>query len=506
MSIAQNEIIYFVLLDRFYGKPNNKALNGVDTSKPKYFHGGNIDGIIEKIPYLKALGITALWITPVYKQMEDEYCLLNELFGYHGYWAEDFNKVDEHFYIEDSRFPAGSKLYIKKLADELHKNGIKLILDMVVNHTGYHHPSLHNTETNNTPIKSDWFNQMNLDCMDNMIEGQLSGLPDMDLDNINVIDYHIKTIISWIEETGIDAIRMDTAKHVERGFWNYFKTQIRGKYPHITMIGEVLVFGIDELTDYQKYWGFDSLFDFPIQRAVQQIFVEGQCLTTFQSPFDRSIGLLEKDNSYSNHNKLVTLLDNHDLSGRFMTWAMHATNNQKDKAEKILKLALTFIFSIRGIPQLYYGTEIGLEGGGDPDNRRDFPWHIFDEHFQVKKEFEIEQRIFEHTKKLIQIRKTTEALWCGSYVSLYVDYFVFVFIRFFNETFTITAINNGWEAMPESIHINLRQYGRQIPASLIQSMDNCTLQCLISNKTIPIQDYNLYIKLEGKEGAILQKK
>ena len=156
MGLTQQDIIYFILTDRFYGKPNPKPDLRKDTDKnnPGFFHGGNIDGIIEKIPYLKKLGITVLWITPVYLQMN-----LPGNKGYHGYWALDFNQVDPHFYVDNGKHPAGSKLYVKDLADALHAEGIKLMLDMVVNHTGYDHPGLTGSNPNPTPIRSKWFVQ-----------------------------------------------------------------------------------------------------------------------------------------------------------------------------------------------------------------------------------------------------------------------------------------------------------------------------------------------------------
>jgi len=119
---------------------------------------------------------------------------------------------------------------------------------------GYCHPGQTDAADNPTPIRATWFNPRGLRCEDNLIKGELSGLPDFNLDQIDVIDYHIQLLISWISETGIDAIRMDTAKHVEKGFWNYYKTQVHGRFPEVSLIGEVLTYSIDELTNYQKYW------------------------------------------------------------------------------------------------------------------------------------------------------------------------------------------------------------------------------------------------------------
>jgi alpha-amylase len=342
-----------------------------------------------------------------------------------------------------------------------------------------------------------------MDCSQNMIEGELSGLPDLDLDNLDVIDYHINTIISWIKETGIDAIRMDTAKHVERGFWNYFKTNIRGKYPEVSLIGEVLVFSIDELTEYQKFWGFDCLFDFPVQETIQKVFAQGQSLTLIHSPFNMGYGILEKDNSYSNHNRLVSLLDNHDLSARFMTVAMNNAGNNKENAARIFKLALGFIFTTRGIPQLYYGTEIGIEGGSDPDNRRDFEWNKFDKNYDVKPEFAIEKNIFEFTKSLIKIRRGNDALVCGTYVCLYVDYFVIAYLNYFENNIIITVINNGWDAMHEAMKININS-NHHLPSRIKAKLNSKKLSCQVTGNTYSIYNGEIEIKLDGKSMAILK--
>src|SRR5512133_95230 len=225
MGISQQDIIYFLITDRFYGIPN-PAFPTVDKKDPLAWHGGNFDGIKEKIPYLKKLGITALWITPVYLQVSRPE---HDAQPYHGYWTLDFNKVDPHLYI-DKGYEHGSRKYLKDLADELHRNGIKIILDVVVNHAGYDHPGHTGIGENPTPIRQGWFNSDSLSVNENLIKGELSGLPDFNLDNTDVIDYHIQSLLGWISEAGIDGIRMDTAKHVERGFWNYFKTQLRGMY------------------------------------------------------------------------------------------------------------------------------------------------------------------------------------------------------------------------------------------------------------------------------------
>lgn len=501
MTVNQNDIIYFIVTDRFYGADNPASLQGINRNHPKHFHGGNIDGIREKIPYLKHLGVTAIWITPVYLQMQNEKNIRDGQYGYHGYWALDFNSIDPHFYVDNGQYEKGSKLYLRDFVDELHRHGIKLILDMVVNHTGYHHPATHNASDNPTPIRRHWFNDFRLSAEQDIVKGALAGLPDLDLDLEDVIDYQLQTIFSWLETTGIDAIRMDTVKHVEKAFWYDFKTQVCGKYPDRTTIGEVLAFDMDTISHYQKYWGFDSLFDFPLQKSMVNVFVKDHSLKTFQSAFGDGSGLLEKDTIYSNHNRLVTLLDNHDLSARFFTDAMSQQMNDENKAARITQLALSFMFTIRGIPQIYYGTEIGMQGGADPDNRRDFEWHKIDENHEVKAEYQYEKRIFDHLRHLIHIRKTNEALWSGSYASLYVDDFLFVFIRYIADNVSIVAIHNGWLDMPYPVTV---PFGNNpyLPKRIKEILNNRQLKCQLTNQTIDIKDGAFQLVMPYKQAFL----
>ena len=134
--ITQSDIIYFLLTDRFRdGDPkNNFDANG---ENPRAYHGGDFKGIVEKIPYLKNLGVNVVWITPVYVNI---HLPEEDSWGYHGYWTLDFEKVDDHWYSPSKDLPNGSKEYLRELVGILHRNDLKLILDVVVNHTGYNHP------------------------------------------------------------------------------------------------------------------------------------------------------------------------------------------------------------------------------------------------------------------------------------------------------------------------------------------------------------------------------
>jgi len=512
MSINQNDIIYFILTDRFQ-RPKEYERK---TDDPKAYHGGNFCGIIERIPYLKNLGITALWITPVYLQILEKVTPTDENYrnsgyGYHGYWTLDFNRVDPHLYKDKPGRETGAKLYLKDLVDELHKNGIKLILDVVVNHAGYGHPGVTNSPANPTPIRSDWFNaKAPRTGEDDQIKNPLAGLPDFNLDSPNVIDYHIDTIISWIRETGIDGIRMDTAKHVERNFWNYYKTQIQGFFPDVSLIGEVYCYendyskdleNIPELGKYQQLWAFDSLFDLPMTRTIEETLVKGKSLALFVSPFNQKTGILERDTNYTNHNKLVTLLDNHDLPQRFFTFLLDNVNQEKEKAIMLFKLSLSLLFTFRGIPQIYYGTELCMQGRKDPDNRGDFPWDMIGPDNHVKDNYPDEKEVYEHLKKLIQIRKENTSLTSGSFVCLYVDQTKLVFLRYFENNVIIVAINNDWVDMSNSFSIEINE-NSMIPDRIKTIVNNGHLRCLHSGQKITPSGGRIQIQLSKKMARI----
>ena len=494
--ITQDDVIYFVITDRFYdADSNNNSL--VDKSEPRRYHGGDFAGIVKKIPYLKNLGITALWITPVYLSVGR----VGDSDGYHGYWALDFNKVDPHLYSNDTDLADGSKKYLEKLSVKLHENDIKLILDMVVNHTGYHNQKYRDYPEKQ--IQDDWFNQ----CKgDGLIKSQLCGLPDLNHSKPDVVDYFVNNITEWIEQTKIDAIRMDTVSHVEDTFWYHFKSYVKGKHRDITLIGEVLQWDIDSISKYQKEHDFDTLFDFPLSEAMKKTFIYNESMTSIArsriSQYEPR-GVLDNDKLYTNANRLVTLLDNHDLNKRFMTEVMDRWGHwDRIRANKILKLSLSFLFTTRGIPQIYYGTEIGMEGYCDPDNRRDMRWEIFSRDYIPIRQYKYERDIFEHTKKLIEIRRQNEAIRYGYLFTLYSDYFVYCYMREFRGNTIIVAINNGLEDTPYPVKIKLNE-NKNIPQRIKDNLQDKTLVNLLNSvdKTA-FKNGCLQVQIPGKEAKI----
>jgi alpha-amylase len=488
--ITQDDVIYFVITDRFFGK-NKRSVYPSDTT----IHEGTLDGIIEKLDYLLELGITAIWVTPVYENILG--------FGssepYHYYWAQRFDRIDWRL-LDGIHLPNVPDIStFGRFVDMCEAKGVKVVLDMVVNHAGY------GAEKHFDPS---WFNENG----SGDIKGELAGLPDFNHDNPEVLDYFINNIEEWIKRGNVTNIRMDTVKHVEGKFWHYFKSQIRGQYHDACLIGEVLFEGKDDvskLLEYQNYHDFDSIFDFPLCTALRSTLIYDESLRYWLARprlnDNEPLGVLDDDNplegGYRNANGLVTLLDNHDLQRRIMSHARTKHLGEGagfDWAIKVTKLCLAALFTMRGIPQIYYGTEVGLEGWkaeDDRDLRRDFPWHAIAEDNHPIKEFRKEHEIYEWTRDLIHLRKRRAALKYGTTITLWSDDLVYAFLRIAADDVAFVIINNGYERMPHPIELDLN------PSVIPQRVINMITEELKHWKTgesLKVHNGKINISVEGK--------
>jgi alpha-amylase len=425
--------------------------NPSDTS----IHGGTLDGILAKLDYLSELGVTTIWVTPVYENVQQ----FNGSEPYHYYWPRKFDRIDKRL-LEGTRLPTAVEMKtFGKFVELCEAKDFKVVLDMVVNHAGY------GAKDQFDPT---WFN---IDGLGD-IKGELSGLPDFNHDNPQVLDYFINNIEDWITDGRVTNIRMDTVKHVEPKFWHYFKSQIRGGYPDVNLIGEVLFEGkgdVEKLLQYQNYHDFDSIFDFPLCTALRATLIYDESLRYWLArprlQDDEPLGVLDNDNpfkgGYRNPNKLITLLDNHDLERRIMSHARTkhpGDGSGLDWAIRVTKLCLGALFTVRGIPQLYYGTEVGLEGwktADDRDLRRDFPWEVIGNNNHPRSQFLKEREIYEWTRDLIGLRKSNDALKYGATITLWSDDLVYAFLRLATDDVALVIINNGYSSMANPIQVNL---------------------------------------------------
>ncbi len=495
-QITQDDIIYFIVTDRFFGR--NKSSAHPSDNK---IHGGTLDGIIDKLDYLLELGITAIWVTPVYEN-------INGIDGsepYHYYWPKNFDRIDARL-LDGSRLPSSpGRGTFARFVELCEAKGVKVVLDMVVNHAGY------GARDN---FDSTWFNQGVGD-----IKGELAGLPDFNHDNPEVLDFFINNIEDWIKEGSVTNIRMDTVKHVERKFWHYFKSQVRGQYPYTCLIGEVLMEGKDNIKDlleYQNYHDFNSIFDFPLCTALRSTFIYDGSLSFWlaRPRLDdaEALGVLDNDNplkdGYRNANNLVTLLDNHDLQQRIMSHARAKHTGDTTglaMAIQVTKLCLGALFTMRGIPQLYYGTEIGLEGwkgADDRDLRRDFPWEVIGNDNHPLPQQQKEREIYDWTKALIQLRKKNPAIRSGTTITLWSDHLVYAFLRIGLDDVVLVVINNGYEAMPEPISLILNP---DIISSRVITMIGSGLKHWQTGVPLTVQDGKALVKAGGKSIEIYCK-
>lgn len=490
--VNQDDIIYFVVTDRFFGQ-NKQSVDPADTS----IHGGTLDGILEKLDYLVELGITTIWVTPAYENIPSH----DSTEPYHYYWAQDFEKIDQRL-LDASILPDSTNLStFGTFVDSCEARGIKVVLDMVVNHCGYGAES---------QFDSAWFNDGSGD-----IEGRLAGLPDFDHDNPEVVDFFIQNIKAWITEGKISNIRMDTAKHVEPKFWHYFKSQIQGEFPDIFMVGEILFEdkdNVNKIVEFQNFHDFDSVFDFPLCTALRETLIYDKSLSYWLArprlDDNEPLGVLDNDNpfkgGYRNPNQLVTLLDNHDLEKRIMSHARTKHRGDReglDFAIKVTKLCLGALFTVRGIPQLYYGTEIGLEGWkkeefhGDRDLRRDFPWNVIGLDNQPIPGFQKERDIYDWTKALISLRKRSKALRYGTTITLWSNNLVYAFLRVTTEDVAFVIINNGYLPMSQPLNIPLNT---SIISPRVIGLITSGLVHWQTNQVLMVNGNNIEVLVDGK--------
>jgi glycosidase len=459
-GFSPEDVIYLIMPDRFSNgceKNDNPEVSPclLNRSKPRDYHGGDLQGIIDRLPYLADSGVTAIWLTPWYDNINhfntrETYTRDNQRSGhgiastdYHGYGAVDFYAVEERL---------GDMETLRKLVRAAHARGIKVIQDQVANHTGPYHSWVKN------PPTPSWFNGTEEQHLDNnweiwttvhsnapaarlkcTIEGWfINILPDLNQNDPETAAYLIQNSLWWIGMTGIDAVRQDTLSYVPRKYWSQWTTALKREFPQVTILGEVLN-GQPELVAFfqggrKRFDGIDSgidtLFDFPLHYAMRDVFARGQ-------PMTRLAQALAADSLYVDPSALVTFLGLHD-TGRFA--------NESGITLDRLKLAFTFLLTGRGTPMIYYGDEIGMKGGGDPDNRRDFPGGWKEDTrsaFEASGRTPAEAEVHGHIKRLTALRRDVEPLRTGTLATLYANDKTLAFIRTSPVGAAIAAFNNG---------------------------------------------------------------
>ena len=507
-GFTTDDVIYLIMIDRFSdGDPTNNdpppSRGLYDRSKPRYYHGGDFEGIIQHLSYLKQLGVTAIWLTPWYDNVgnlherdqnaEQPNDLKRFGTGYHGYGAVDFYGVEEHF---------GTLAKLRELVDRAHQLGIKVIQDQVANHTGPYHPWVKDPPTptwlNGTEAKhlTEFWQTWSVrdphssyQVQRETVEGWFADiLPDLNQNDPEAARYIIQNTLWWIGVTGIDAIREDTFQYVPRTFWRDWIAAIKREYPKVNVVGEVLDGDVAHTSFFQggraRYDGvddrLDTLFDFPLLFPIRLAFAGGGDIRNLPR-------ILASDPLYVNAGVLVPLLGNHDLK-RFL--------NEPGATVEGLKMAQTLVMTIRGTPQLYYGDEIAMRGGDDPDNRRDFPGGFPGDptdKFSREGRSAEEESVFEHQKLLGKLRAELEPLRRGNLINLVATEHQYVYARSTAKDSVIVAFNN--DRNPAVVEFSVADTRLSNGANLTDRLGNV--------KNARVVDGMLKLELPARSSAIL---
>ncbi len=442
-----SDVLYLVMPDRFAnGDPSNDAFPGfqestVDRTHPFARHGGDLQGVADHLDYLSDLGVTALWLNPVQE---------NEMpFGsYHGYAITDYYQIDPRF---------GSNEGFKTLVQAAHQRGIKVVMDMIFNHCG-----TSNYLFKDCPDK-DWFNydatfspssfrtatQMDPYATEGDFKKAIDGwfvesMPDFNQRNRHVLKYLIQSSIWWIEYAGINGIRQDTHPFADWDAMAAWVQAVEREYPHFNIVGETWFNHNTQIA----YWQKDSklaaprnsqlrtVMDFPLHFLMQATFGNEE---KSQKGFNSIYEYLGQDYVYPNPHSLLIFLDNHDTSRLFK----HDSLISLDK----YKQAITFVLTMRGIPQLYYGTEILMtadKAHGDGLLRQDYPGGWSEDirsAFTPEGRTPAEQEAYDFTQKLLHWRQGSKAIHYGSLKHKDPSQGVYGYARTYDEEVVMVLLN-----------------------------------------------------------------
>ncbi len=476
----RQETIYFIIVDRFNDgdHSNNVGPNPdlYDPTRQKWgrYWGGDLQGIIDKLDYLKGMGITAIWISPIFEQVEE---LQFEFAAMHGYWTKDFKRINPRFVAKDEETSLFTCAVFDQLITKMHDRGMKLILDIVCNHSspdvGGHKGKLyddgvliadfyqdtHSWYHHNGEV-TDWEDQWQLENC------EMAGLADFNESNADFRHY-IKTAIKLWLDRGVDALRVDTVKHMPIWFWQEFNADLQSHKPSLFVFGE---WGFSKPWDrgsvnFSNKSGM-SILDFGLCEAIRAALAKGS-----EEGFHLIQTMLDLDYLYNTATELITFFDNHDMP-RFQSI-------NADPA--ILRLAVNLIMTSRGIPCLYYGTEQYLHndtnGGNDPYNR------------PMMEQWNTDTQIYQDLQLFSKLRRLNPAVSLGSQTQKYVTSDVYCYVRRYRDSRCFVAINRG-----VAITIDIST----------TDLEDGEYRCILTHRPFDVKDGKLSgVHLAEKEAIVL---
>ena len=447
----RQETIYFIVVDRFHdGDPDNsEGINSelydpTGTDWGKYW-GGDLQGVIDKLDYLKNMGVTAIWLTPLFEQVE-------ELFvgnaAIHGYWTKDFKRINPRFIAKGENPSLNATQDTKdttfdRLIAEMHKRNMKLILDIVCNHstpdTSGSKGELYDDGVKIADFNNDvnhWYHHygevQNWEDDWQVQNCELAGLATFNENNSEYREYIKSAIKQWLDR-GVDALRVDTVKHMPIWFWQEFTGDMCNHKPDVFIFGEWIYSNPsdDRSVEFANNSGM-TILDFGLCVAIRAALAQGS-----ENGFHTIQYIFDQDHRYNGATELITFIDNHDMA-RFQSL-------NPDPA--MLKVAIALIMTCRGIPCIYYGTEQYLhndtDGGNDPYNR------------PMMENWDTDTEIYRYVRLLSGLRRLNPAVSMGSHWQKYLTEDVYCYVRRYRDSLCFVALNRGGEVTLESVETEL---------------------------------------------------
>ena len=422
-----SDVLYLIMPDRFAnGDPSNDGWDNEPINRSETFarHGGDLAGINAHLDYLEDLGVTAIWLNPV---LENKMNAPKQYKSYHGYAITDFYKVDKRLGTNDEYC---------QLIENIHKRGMKIVMDMIFNHCGSNHWWMNdfpckdwlNHQDGFVPTSHNSYSVMDIHAPKSEIAAMTDGwfvpsMPDLNQRNRLLADYLIQNSIWWVEYARIDGIRHDTHPYADFDFLALWNKRLEEEYPKLNLVGETWYANSIPLAWWQRNSKINdrqthlkTVMDFSLMTAYNKAF---DIHSPENNPWKSVYEIIAQDFIYEDLENILIFLDNHDTS-RFLK--EEETNLDR------YKQALAFLLTTRGIPQLYYGTEILMTGekkDGDGNLRKDFPggWHDDPVNaFSATGRTTLQNEAFDYLRHLLQWRKTNPAVAGGQLIHYAPDY------------------------------------------------------------------------------------